>query len=196
MDHTPYARHGRLATRTPESDDLRAATAQRGPALSRPKSAFGAASTHCWSLTKLDASLSKLPLTPAMCHRLRPPCGRGTVSIRRWPAWLVRAPWASGVLDSARAAWDVRPASTDLAPPGRGRYRSSAGLPPEAGSSVVPHSAPPGVRLPGTRGGKTAGQCSFRWGERGDSNPRHPGPQQCCRGGEVTENPYLPRIPG
>jgi hypothetical protein len=24
---------------------------------------------------------------------------------------------------------------------------------------------------------KTAGQCGFRWGERGDSNPRHPGPQ-------------------
>jgi hypothetical protein len=106
------------------------------------------------------------------------------------------APWASGVLDSARTAWDVRPASTDLAPPGRGRYRSSAGLPPEAGSSVLPHSAPPGGPASRDPTGKTAGQCSFRWGERGDSNPRHPGPQQCRPVSEDAEIAYVAGIPG
>jgi hypothetical protein len=38
--------------------------------------------------------------------------------------------------------------------------------------------------------------CAFSGGERGDSNPRHPGPQQCCHGEEALENPCLPGIPG
>jgi hypothetical protein len=88
------------------------------------------------------------------------------------------------------------PGQHRFAPPGRGRYRSSAGLPPEVDSSVLPHSAPPGGPASRDPTGKTAGQCSFRWGERGDSNPRHPGPQQCCHGEEALENPCLPGIPG
>jgi hypothetical protein len=90
--------------RRPEPEDLRAAAHAAGAAVKRAESAICATSTHCWSLTKSDTSPSKLPLTPTMYHKLEPPCGRGTVSIRRWPAWLVRALWASGLLDSARAA--------------------------------------------------------------------------------------------
>ena len=112
---------------------------------------FGAASTHCWFLTKSDASPSKLPLTPTMYHRLQPPCGKGTVSIRRWPAWLVRAPWASGVLDSARTAWDVRPASTDLPHPAVAVTAAQRASHRRPIAAFCPTQRLPGVRLPGTR---------------------------------------------
>jgi hypothetical protein len=55
----------------------------------------------------------------------------------------------------------------------------------QTGTSIVPKG--PAARPP---------DLLFQWGERGDSNPRHPGPQQCCHGEEALENPCLPGIPG
>jgi hypothetical protein len=109
------------------------------------------------------------------------------------PAWLCVAYGrpACSPLGSARAAPGLGPASTIRPHSHRGRYRSSAGLPPEAGSSVLPHSAPPGGPASRDPRGKIAGQCSFRWGERGDSNPRHPGPQQCCPATKEVETPVF-----
>ena len=71
----------------------------------------------------------------------------------------------------------VGPASTVLAPLHRDRNRSLAGLPPDLDNGVWPHSE--ASRRSGSRGheDKTPGQGNFQWGERGDSNPRHPGPQ-------------------
>ena len=43
------------------------------------------------------------------------------------------------------------------------------------------HSESPGHILTG------AADLRKHWGERGDSNPRHPGPQQCCRATEDVE---------
>jgi hypothetical protein len=61
------------------------------------------------------------------------------------------------------------------------RCRSSAGfspgLSPGLDLSFLPHSEHAQVRPAALPDCKTAGQCGFRWGERGDSNPRHPGPQ-------------------
>src|SRR6516164_9772104 len=31
----------------------------------------------------------------------------------------------------------------------------------------------------------------FQWGERGDSNPRHPGPQPCCPAAEAVQTPAV-----
>ena len=70
--------------------------------------------------------------------------------------------------------------------------------------SPPPHGArfgePTGARLPNDSQNRTLrrreprpGQglgppdLLFHWGERGDSNPRHPGPQQCCRATEDKE---------
>ena len=68
----------------------------------------------------------------------------------------------------------ARPAQicpTRFAPPGRGRYRSPAGLPPEADNSALPHSEPPGG--PGFQDArdKTAGQCGFDGVSEGTRTP-------------------------
>src|SRR5215469_16247954 len=85
-------------------------------------------------------------------------------------------PRASGLLDSAGPAWGVRPAGIDLPHPAvavTAAQRASHRRPIVA----FAHSAPLGGPASRDPTGKAAGQCSFRWGERGDSNPRHPGPQ-------------------
>src|SRR5215470_18275252 len=52
--------------------DLAAGVETNEPPTIRSDSAFGATSTHCWSLTKSDTSPPKPPLTPTMYHKLEP----------------------------------------------------------------------------------------------------------------------------